>query len=156
MTALIKLALTGVLVAGTALAAMPAFAADYTIVIDKMKFGPVPAELHAGDTIIWQNNDIFRHSATARRVRKLAANEVRHNWAGLDRKQDCSFACPRGSMQFRFGSPAVHRLTSDLMWAIDRILTTERSGAQRASFAGAPQRGGRIVFLHSRGNSSLG
>ncbi|MBN9345301.1 MAG: cupredoxin domain-containing protein [Devosia sp.] len=66
MTALIKLALTGVLVAGTALAAMPAFAADYTIVIDKMKFGPVPAELHAGDTVIWQNNDIFRHSATAR------------------------------------------------------------------------------------------
>lgn len=41
-------------------------AADYTIVLDKMKFGPLPAELHPGDTIIWQNDDIFRHSATAR------------------------------------------------------------------------------------------
>jgi plastocyanin len=41
-------------------------AADYTIVLDKMKFGPVPAELHPGDTILWQNDDIFRHSATAR------------------------------------------------------------------------------------------
>ena len=66
MTALIKLALSSVLVAGAALAAMPAFAADYTIVIDKMTFGPAPAELHAGDTIVWQNDDIFRHSATAR------------------------------------------------------------------------------------------
>jgi len=41
-------------------------AADYTIVLDKMKFGPVPAELHPGDVITWQNDDIFRHSATAR------------------------------------------------------------------------------------------
>ena len=30
-----------------------------------MKFGPVPAELHVGDTIIWRNNDIFEHTATA-------------------------------------------------------------------------------------------
>lgn len=52
----------------TALAIMapPAFAADYTVVIDKMKFGEVPPELHRGDTITWQNDDIFRHSATAR------------------------------------------------------------------------------------------
>ena len=51
----------------TALAVMApsAFAADYIVVIDKMKFGPVPAELHPGDTITWQNDDIFRHSATA-------------------------------------------------------------------------------------------
>jgi plastocyanin len=37
----------------------------YTIVIDKMKFGPVPAELHKGDAIIWANRDFLRHSATA-------------------------------------------------------------------------------------------
>ena len=66
MSTLMKLALVSVLAAGTALAAIPALATDYTIVIDNMKFGPVPAELHADDTIIWQNNDIFRHSATAR------------------------------------------------------------------------------------------
>jgi plastocyanin len=41
-------------------------AAEYTIVISAMKFGPVPAELHAGDTIVWQNDDIFRHTATSR------------------------------------------------------------------------------------------
>jgi plastocyanin len=46
--------------------AVPALAADYTIVLEKMAFGPVPMVLHPGDTITWQNNDIFRHSATAR------------------------------------------------------------------------------------------
>lgn len=49
-------------VAGTLVAA----AAEYTVVIDKMKFGPVPEAVHPGDTIVWQNNDILRHSATAR------------------------------------------------------------------------------------------
>ena len=54
-------------VAALALAGVAAsLAAEYVIVVDKMKFGPVPAELHAGDTIIWRNDDIFRHSATAR------------------------------------------------------------------------------------------
>ena len=38
---------------------------SYTIVIDKMKFGPTPAVLHRGDTILWLNRDLFRHSATA-------------------------------------------------------------------------------------------
>jgi plastocyanin len=47
-------------------AAVPAYAADFTIVLDKMHFGPVPAVLHPGDTITWQNDDMFRHSATAR------------------------------------------------------------------------------------------
>jgi len=38
----------------------------HTIVIDKMKFGPAPAGVHVGDTIIWVNRDMFKHSATAR------------------------------------------------------------------------------------------
>ena len=37
----------------------------YTIIIDKLKFGPLPAELHKGDTIVWANRDILRHTATA-------------------------------------------------------------------------------------------
>ena len=49
-----------------AAATLSAAATEYTVVIDKMKFGPVPATLHPGDTIVWQNNDILRHSATAR------------------------------------------------------------------------------------------
>jgi plastocyanin len=36
------------------------------VVIDKMKFGAVPAGLHPGDVIVWENRDIFRHTATAK------------------------------------------------------------------------------------------
>lgn len=45
----------------------PAAAAPhtYTIMVDKMKFGPVPTGLRAGDRIIWVNRDFLRHSATA-------------------------------------------------------------------------------------------
>jgi plastocyanin len=47
--------------------ATPAIAAphSYTVVIDKLKFGPLPAQLHKGDAIIWVNKDMFRHTATA-------------------------------------------------------------------------------------------
>jgi plastocyanin len=38
----------------------------HVVVIDKMKFGPVPAAVRPGDTIIWVNRDMFRHTATAR------------------------------------------------------------------------------------------
>ena len=46
----------------------PAAAAPkvHTIIIDKMKFGPAPAGIRSGDTIIWVNRDMFKHSATAR------------------------------------------------------------------------------------------
>jgi plastocyanin len=39
--------------------------ATYTIVIDKMAFGPSPRGLHVGDSIVWVNRDVFRHTATA-------------------------------------------------------------------------------------------
>lgn len=48
---------------------MPAAAAaprTHVVVIDKMKFGPVPASVRPGDTIVWVNKDMFRHTATAR------------------------------------------------------------------------------------------
>src|SRR3546814_3411651 len=38
----------------------------HKVVIDKMKFGPVPAGIRAGDTILWINRDMFRHTAPAR------------------------------------------------------------------------------------------
>ena len=53
---------------GALLFVAPATAASshtYTVVIDKMKFGPLPAQLHKGDTILWVNRDFIRHSATA-------------------------------------------------------------------------------------------
>lgn len=47
-------------------AALPAAAAAYTVVVENMKFGPVPADLHVGDVITWQNKDVVPHTATAR------------------------------------------------------------------------------------------
>lgn len=41
-------------------------ARTYTITLDNMKFGAPPPKLHVGDTILWVNRDLFRHSATAR------------------------------------------------------------------------------------------
>lgn len=57
--------------AAAALVLLPASAAAaaprvHTVVIDKMKFGPVPARIRSGDTIIWVNKDMFKHTATAR------------------------------------------------------------------------------------------
>ena len=36
-----------------------------TIVLDKLAFGAVPSNLRVGDTVVWANRDLFRHSATA-------------------------------------------------------------------------------------------
>ena len=50
------------------LTSAPAAAAprSYTIVVDKMKFGALPTTVRAGDIILWDNRDMFRHSATAK------------------------------------------------------------------------------------------
>jgi plastocyanin len=56
------LAFAVLLLGTTAAAAAPR---SYTVMIDGMKFGPVPATLKIGDRIIWINRDIFQHSATA-------------------------------------------------------------------------------------------
>lgn len=39
---------------------------SHVVVMDNLKFGPAPADLRVGDTIIWRNRDMFRHTATAR------------------------------------------------------------------------------------------
>ncbi|HET9352642.1 MAG TPA: cupredoxin domain-containing protein [Sphingomicrobium sp.] len=46
----------------------PAAAAPRThvVMIDKMKFGPAPKAVRAGDRIVWVNKDMFRHTATSR------------------------------------------------------------------------------------------
>ena len=46
--------------------AHPAEAARYVIEIKNMTFGPTPQHLRVGDTILWRNNDMFRHTATAK------------------------------------------------------------------------------------------
>ncbi len=40
--------------------------AVHTIVVDEMKFTPAARKIRAGDTILWVNNGVLRHSATAR------------------------------------------------------------------------------------------
>ena len=45
---------------------VPAEAARYSVTIQDMAYGKAPASLQVGDTIVWQNKDILRHSATAR------------------------------------------------------------------------------------------
>ena len=37
----------------------------HVVAIDKMKFGPAPQSVKVGDTIVWDNRDMFRHTATA-------------------------------------------------------------------------------------------
>lgn len=58
-------ALVAAPVAISAAGAGPRPAATYTIVVDKMAFGALPGGLRVGDTIVWVNRDLFRHSATA-------------------------------------------------------------------------------------------
>ena len=41
-------------------------ARTHTIVMEKMRFGPSPSGVRVGDTIVWVNRDLFRHTATAR------------------------------------------------------------------------------------------
>lgn len=38
----------------------------YTVTLAGMGFSAAPPELHVGDTIEWDNADIFQHTATAR------------------------------------------------------------------------------------------
>ena len=55
-------------IAASLLLPAPAAAAPQThiVVMDKMKFGPVPARLRRGDIIVWVNKDMVRHTATAK------------------------------------------------------------------------------------------
>ena len=39
---------------------------DHVMAIAAMRFGPSPAGVRAGDTIVWVNRDAVQHSATAR------------------------------------------------------------------------------------------
>lgn len=55
----------GVMLTAASVSASAPAPRTYTVTIDKMKFGPMPSGLRVGDTIIWVNRDLFRHTATA-------------------------------------------------------------------------------------------
>jgi len=65
MRAALLLPVAALMLAGPAVSATAA-PRTHVVVIDKMKFGPIPAGIRAGDSILWVNRDIFRHTATAR------------------------------------------------------------------------------------------
>jgi len=73
----------------------PAAAAPhtYTVVIDKMKFGPVPEQLHKGDTIVWDNRDMFQHSATDKGVFDLDIGAGKKAVLRLTRVGTFPFVC---------------------------------------------------------------
>lgn len=37
----------------------------HTVVMSNMRFGPMPADLRAGDSIVWINRDLVPHTATS-------------------------------------------------------------------------------------------
>ena len=39
---------------------------QFTVTMNNMNFGRMPAEVHVGDAIIWDNQDTVQHSVTAR------------------------------------------------------------------------------------------
>lgn len=45
-------------------APVPAAAATRVVIIDQMKYGPIPP-LEVGDEVVFVNKDIFRHTVTA-------------------------------------------------------------------------------------------
>ncbi|KQV41020.1 cupredoxin family copper-binding protein [Massilia sp. Root335] len=44
-------------------------AAEHHVVIDGMKFSPQVVQVKAGDTIVWENHDMFVHNVTAAAAR---------------------------------------------------------------------------------------
>ncbi|WP_372784006.1 cupredoxin domain-containing protein [Phenylobacterium sp.] len=89
--------------AGAALAAAPVAApaakpapkaAIYTVTLKDMKFGPLPATLHVGDTIEWVNSDIFLHSATAKdKAFDVELKPGAHLWTTFHRAGTYPFTC---------------------------------------------------------------
>lgn len=60
-----RLTLSAAVVGALLLAApLPAAAATHVVVIDKMKYSAVPP-LKVGDTVVFVNKDMFRHTVTA-------------------------------------------------------------------------------------------
>jgi plastocyanin len=44
----------------------PCFAENYTVDINQMRYGSLPANLKAGDTILWVNKGTVQHTVTAK------------------------------------------------------------------------------------------
>ena len=66
----------------------------YTVKLEQMKFGPLPATIHVGDTIEWANDDIFVHSATAKDGSfDVELRPKAHMWTTFHHAGTFPFAC---------------------------------------------------------------
>jgi plastocyanin len=50
-------------------------AAEHHVVIDAMKFSPQVVQVKPGDTIVWENRDMFAHNVTAATA-KVSSGEL--------------------------------------------------------------------------------
>ena len=50
---------------GPAAASARPIANTAIVVVNKLAFGAIPTNLRVGDSVVWDNRDVFRHSATA-------------------------------------------------------------------------------------------
>src|SRR5215207_6346775 len=55
-------------------------AATHTIVVDGMRFTPASLTVKRGDTIVWRNDDLVPHTATARGVFDSATVGAGKTW----------------------------------------------------------------------------
>lgn len=64
-----------------------------TVVVDKLAFGRLPTNLRVGDSVIWVNRDLFRHSATANHHFDIDLPAGAQRRMLLTRAGTFSFAC---------------------------------------------------------------
>ena len=75
-----------VLVGVWALASAPASAKTHTVVIENMRFTPDTLTLRRGDRVVWRNNDLVPHTATAAKVFDSGSIEPGQSWSTTLRK----------------------------------------------------------------------
>ena len=63
-----------------------AVAETHTIVMENMRFTPDTLTLRRGDRVVWRNNDLVPHSATAAKVFDSGSIEPGKSWSTTLRK----------------------------------------------------------------------
>lgn len=66
----------------------PTKANVHTITIEAMQFSPKTIEVNVGDTVIWKNNDLVTHTATADNKAFISGDiPVHRSWKFVARKK---------------------------------------------------------------------
>ena len=84
----------GWLAVAIAAAAIPAFAANHTVVIDATAFAPATLTVQRGDRVTWVNKDPFPHSATAKGVFDSGSIAAGASWSWVaDKAGTFDYVC---------------------------------------------------------------